>query len=241
MNRREIRARAGTYMMITRPRPYFVTLFYMLISQLVATVSLQVGGQPFVIDMEAAAAGDTENMLQFVPENVSLGASLLLLALELVLVLLDFGYASYCLHACRREKCSYFDLMDGFLVFFRAVGLQLLQGLIISLGTMLFIVPGVILSYVYAQSERLLLDHPDWSPVACMRESRRLMRGRLKEYFFLRLSLLLWNLACYFPIMEVFARPVVQFTETVYYLTLTGETLADLSQTGPGEKPPWEY
>lgn len=238
MNRNEVRTRAAGYIMTTRPHPYLVTVFYVAVAELVALLSVQVGGQPFVIDLEAMAAGDP-NAIQFVPQNLSVMASVILLGAELLNIMLDFGYASFCLHACRREKCSYFDLMDGFFVFFRALGLWIVQGFLISIGTMLFIVPGFIARYTYSQANRLLLDHPNWSVLTCMRESRRLMRGHMKEYFFLRLSLLLWNLACMFPFLAVFAQPWSQFSETVYYLGLTGTDFSE--NTDIREKPPWEY
>lgn len=238
MNRNEVRARAARYVMTTKPHPYLVTVFYVAVAELTAILSVRVGGQPFLIDLDALAAGDP-NAIRFVPQNLSVWTSVLLLGVELLYIMLDFGYASYCLHACRREKCSFFDLMDGFFVFFRALGLRIIQGFLVSIGTMLFIVPGFIVRYIYSQTDRLLLDHPDWSVRRCMRESRRLMRGHLKEYFFLRLSLLIWNLACMFPLLAVFAQPWSQFSETVYYLGLIGTDFSE--NTEIREKPPWVY
>ena len=71
-----------------------------------------------------------------------------LLALELVAVLLRYGFQSFCLHAARVEKASYYDLMDGFMVFFRAVILWLVMGVMVYFGTLLLIVPGLILRFL---------------------------------------------------------------------------------------------
>ena len=241
MNRYEVRKWAAAFTLTTRPHPYFVTIFFVLVAQLVTLLSMEVGGQPFVIDMDAVAAGQPENAVLFVPENVTTMSSLLLLAGQLLYVIMDYGYTSFCLHACRREKCSYFDLMDGFFVFFRAIILWFVKSTLVFLGAMFFIVPGILLSFIYAQSTRLLMDHPDWSPIMCMRESRRLMQGKLKEYFLLRLNLLIWNIACAFPFLEVFARPCIQFSETVYYLYLTGTDFKVNTAKNSDQKPPWEY
>ena len=242
MTRREIKTWATYLMFMTRPHPYMVSLLFVFLLQSVSFVSMQVGGQPFVMDMDAVAAGDAANAVRFVPENITLKTTLMLLALELVAVLLRYGYQSYCLHAARIEKCSYYDLMDGFVVFFRAVLIWLFTGIAVYIGTLLFIVPGLILAYTYTMAPRLLLDHPDWSTLRCLSESRRLMRGHRMEYFVLKLSMLGWTILRAFPVTAVFAEPYSTLCETVFYLDRIGDkSLKRDSEPPSDEKPPWEY
>ena len=242
MSRQEIKTWATYRMFLTRPHPYMVSLVFVFLLQAISLISMQVGGQPFVMDMTAMAAGDTVNAIRFVPENVTLRSTLLLLALELVAVLLRYGFQSFCLHAARVEKASYYDLMDGFMVFFRAVILWLVMGVMVYFGTLLLIVPGLILAYAYNLAPRLLLDHPDWGVIRCLSESRRLMRGYKMEFFLLRLSLIGWTLLRAFPVTAVFAEPYTTLCETIFYLERIHDPSLERKPEPPtDEKPPWEY
>ena len=229
-------------MFLTRPHPYMVSLLFVIMLQTVSLVSMQIGGQPFVVDMNALSAGDAVNAFRFAPENITLKTTLILLALELVAVLLRYGFQSFGLHAARREKASYYDLMDGFMVFLRAVMIWVITGILVYVGMLLLIVPGFIIAYTYSMAPRLLLDHPDWGAFRALTESRRLMNGHRMEYFRLRLSLIGWTIMRAFPFTAVFAEPYVTFCETVFYLTLIRDPAAWPEQKPPEEeKPPWEY
>ena len=242
MSRRYITTRAARLLFITRPHPYVFTLLFVIITQSLELIALEIGGQPFTMDLQAAAAGDAAGAIQFTPENMKLSTSLILLAISVLAVVVRYGYYSFSLHAVREEQASYYDMMDGFIVFFRAVVIALLTAILIYLGLLLLIVPGILVFYLYSQAPRLLLDHPEWSALRCMRESRNLMQGHLMEYFQLRLSLIGWNILCLFPVTSVFARPLSTFCETIYYLHLTG-SLSPSTKTDPptDQKPPWEY
>lgn len=243
MNPIEIKKRAASLLYTTKPNPYFVTAVYVIFFQAISTLGLNFGGQPFMVDLEAVTVGNYENAIMFVPENMTTPTTIFLIAAELVFIALDFGYYSYCLHAGREQPAGFFDLMDGFLVFFRAVALRLVRGILVYLGFALFLVPGVFLAYLYSMSPRLLLDHPDWSPFHCMRESRHLMQSRLKEYFFLRLSLIGWNIIALFPLASIIAKPYSTLCETEFYLRITVTAPREIDETSrdSDEKPPWEY
>jgi uncharacterized membrane protein len=132
--------------------------------------------------------------------------------------------------------------MDGFMVFFRAVAVWLIMGIMVYLGMIMLIVPGFIVAYTYSMAPRLLLDHPDWGVLHVLSESRRLMHGHRIEYFMLRLSLIGWTILRAFPFTAVFAEPYETLCETVFYLKLTGDPALDTGQGPPSEdKPPWEY
>ena len=242
MTRRDIKTWATYLMFLTRPHPYTVSLLMVIFSQAINLISMQVGGQPFVMDLDAVAAGDTLNSIQFVPENITLATTLILLAFTILSVLLRYGFQSYCLHAARMEKASYFDLMDGFIVFIRAVLIWCFTAFLVYIGTLLFIVPGFLLAYTYAMAPKLLLDHPDWGPLQCMRQSRLLMHGHKKDYFMLRLSLIGWTILGIFPVTAVFAEPYTTLCDTVFYLDITGDkALQQKNEPSSEEKPPWEY
>ena len=157
--------------------------------------------------------------------------------------MLDFGYSSYCLHVGREQPSGFYDLMDGFLIFLRALSLRIIKGIILYIGFLLFIIPGVLLAYIYSMSARVLLDHPKWSPFHCMRESRRLMIPHLREYFHLRLRLIIWNIISVLPLTSILAKPYTALCGTEFYLRITGTTpeKTEAPEYEADEKPPWEY
>ena len=124
MDRTELKNRATVLLYTTRPRPYIVTAFLVLIYQLISMLSTNIGGQPFVLNMSAAQSGNWQEAVTFAPENLKTSTSLILLGLQIVYMTIELGYLSYCLHAARRNVCRIIDLMDGFLVFFRGLVLR---------------------------------------------------------------------------------------------------------------------
>lgn len=69
-----------------------------------------------------------------------------------------------------------------------------LRCLLVLLGMVLLIVPGVIAHYNYALVPYLLADDPTMSPGEALRTSRIMMRGHRWELFLLRLSFFGWIL-----------------------------------------------
>ena len=69
MSRPEIKARSTYLMYLTRPHPYLISFLFVILLQLISIISLQVGGQPFEMDMTAMAAGDTANAIHFRPRT----------------------------------------------------------------------------------------------------------------------------------------------------------------------------
>lgn len=176
----------------------------------------------------AASEQATEQMLAFF-ENYHPSVTALILAAALYLMheMLHVGFQVYALHIARDQKAEIGNLMDGFSIFGRVIVLLILQGVIVSLLTLLLIVPGVIAAYRYRQAMYLLIEHPDYSPVRCLKESGRLMRGHKVELFTLDVSFLGWVLAQMFvPIfgtmIGIWVIPYTEITYANYYCILSG-------------------
>ena len=67
-----------------------------------------------------------------------------------------------------------------------------LMGLVVMLGCVFFLVPGIILSLCYAMLPFVLKDNPDLSAVQAMKKTRLMMRGHKFDYFWLGLSFIGW-------------------------------------------------
>nr|MBE6545704.1 DUF975 family protein [Oscillospiraceae bacterium] len=69
-----------------------------------------------------------------------------------------------------------------------------LQTVFVTLGTILFIIPGIILAYSFSMVFYVLNDHPEMSAMEALKESMRLMKGHKMQFFCLGLSFIGWSI-----------------------------------------------
>ena len=230
MTRGEMKLQARSLLVTTRPHPCFVTLALLAFGWIVNYLAQRIGGQPLMLDLNAVADMDVRNMVRINLEGIDFTATGILLAFELVIIILSFGYTGYLLRVVRGEPSGFGNLLDGFGIAGRAIVLTLLIDMLVAFASALLFVPGVILSYAYSMAYRLQMDHPDWPPVRCMRESRYMMRGHKWELFLLQMSFLGWLILATIPGISVFVKPYVSLAETVFY-----ENLRAVAQQPPQE------
>lgn len=220
MTRGEMKQRARYLLATTRPHPCLVTLALLAFGWIVNYLAQKIGGQPILVDLNAVEALDFRNMVRIDLANTEFVPTAILIAFQLVIIILSFGYTGYLLRVVRGEASGVGNLLDGFGIAGRAIVLTIFIDVLVALASALLFVPGVILSYAYAMARRLQMDHPDWSPVRCMRESRYMMRGHKWDLFVLQLSFLGWLLLATIPGVSVFVKPYVSLAETVFYENL---------------------
>ena len=156
-------------------------------------------------------------------------------ALLLMYLMVRFGFQIYALRIARDEKADFGCLMDAFPIIARVLAMEIMRTLIIFVGSFL-IIPGVILFYRYRQAFYLLAEHPDYSPVRCLKESGRLMRGRKLELFVLDVSFLGWYLLQSFlpyfgTFLGIWVLPYTEIAYAGYYCHIAGP------RTAPDGKP----
>lgn len=220
MTRGEMKQRARYLLATTRPHPCLVTLALLAFGWIVNYLAQKIGGQPILVDLNAVEALDFRNMVRIDLANTEFVPTAILIAFQLVIIILSFGYTGYLLRVVRGEASGVGNLLDGFGIAGRAIVLTIFIDVLVALASALLFVPGIILSYAYAMARRLQMDHPDWSPVRCMRESRYMMRGHKWDFFVLQLSFLGWLILATIPGVSVFVKPYVSLAETVFYENL---------------------
>ena len=107
----------------------------------------------------------------------------------LSLVLLA-GYTIYCLGVHQGCAMPYSTLLDAFPFAGKVILLALLQAILISLGLVLFILPGIYIAFSYAFALYHICEEPDCGVLEAMRRSRLEMRGRKMQLFSLIASFL---------------------------------------------------
>ena len=112
-----------------------------------------------------------------------------------ILVPLAYGYNVAFLDFKRTVQAVKIEqLFDGFKDYSRVVLTGLLQGIYIFLWTLLLIVPGIIKSLSYSQTNYILKDYPELKNNAAIELSMAMMKGHKFDYFCLILSFIGWIL-----------------------------------------------
>lgn len=95
----------------------------------------------------------------------------------------------------RKEKVEFVELFSGFKNnFIDGFLLVLLNGLLVALWSLLFIIPGIIKGYSYAMSTFILAENPQLSQSEARKASVEMMNGHKWRLFCLELSFIGWVL-----------------------------------------------
>lgn len=129
------------------------------------------------------------------------------------------GYHSFFLKTSRNEESSINDLWSKFNMFIPCVAVSILIGIIVGLGFILLIVPGIILSLAYSMTYYIMLDNEEISIIEAMRQSRQMMAGHKAELFVLYLSFIGWAILGIFTlgILYFWLIPYVNVTVCNFY------------------------
>lgn len=142
--------------------------------------------------------------------------------------LIRVGISKIRLSAYRQGSFSTEDLFAGFKQYGRCVGAMALYTLFVSLGTILFIVPGIIVALGLYEVPFLLVDDPTVSGMDVIRRSWENMKGHKGELFGLILSFIGWLLLSILTcgILAVFyTGPYMALAEAGFYRERHPETV----------------
>lgn len=130
-------------------------------------------------------------------DTTPLYASLIGTLISIALVPLSIAVLWFYLALVRMEGPEISDVFAVFTngrTFIRLIGVSLLIGIFVSLWSLLLVIPGIIKSLSYSQTYLLLKDHPEYSLLEAITESRKRMNGYKWKYFLLNLSFIGWGI-----------------------------------------------
>ena len=104
----------------------------------------------------------------------------------------SYGLCLFILTFFRTKKIDNRLLFEGFGLLGKCILLNLVMGIFIALWSLLLIVPGIIAAIRYSQAFFILADHPEYSIMQCLNESKARMMGNKAKYFCLELSFIGW-------------------------------------------------
>ena len=224
LDRRALKSHA--HLMVARPgfRLILYSLF-MLIANNAVSIILQYRLPGLFAIPETVA--DMDQLISYLEElHIPLVAAAVLLVYNIFLTVIQVGYMRTCLMAARGEEIAFRDIFDSFGIWLKIIGLHILMSLLIFLGTLCFVVPGIILSYAYSQAFYVLIDNPDMGIIQILRRSRIMMRGHKLEFFVFQISYFFWHLLSGFIILaELYVMPYVTVGEALFYEHVAGNQI----------------
>ena len=230
IDRSSLKADAADLCKTSKPSLILVGLIYALLTIVMSTLSSRVMSAGITISdadrfLNAFYSGNYETAFALI-DRVRPPASSYMIdgALRLVMMIVSAGFTIFVLNTIRNAGAVYGNLLDGFGIAGRIILLNLLEGILVFLWSLLLLVPGIIAAYRYSQAIYILLDHPEKSVLECIRESKELMRGRKGELFKIDLSLLGWAiLGAFIPFVTIWTAPYIRTIHALYHMELTGE------------------
>lgn len=112
------------------------------------------------------------------------------------------------------------NFFSGFNNFVENFLIGLMYMLHITLWSLLFVIPGIYVSYSYAMVFHVKKDHPDYRWQQCFDESERLMEGNRWRLFKLQMSFLGWaflGALAFCGIGSLWVEPYMQVSMAVFY------------------------
>ena len=211
INRRDVKAEARQLIRTASVSPLKFTALFLLIDLALDEVSAAVGFL-WLSDLGAVSIG--------LP-GFSLSLSFVSVLVTLLSTVLYAGYTNYCLCVQRGAAMPYDSLFDAFSFAGKVILLSVVEGILVALGFMLFVIPGVYLLFAYAFSLFYLCEDPSADVFDAMRRSREETKGYKLQLFALLFS--------FFPLLLLLGLAVGLCQQLVpraaFPQTLSGELL----------------
>lgn len=124
--------------------------------------------------------------------------------------------------ATRESKAKFIDLFSGYDVFIKSLFMTIIILISIFIGTILFIVPGIIVGLMFSQVYYILAENPTISVIECLKQSSKMMDGFKGDLFILELSFIGWIIVCVLTLGVGFLwySPYYEMTKGNFYIQL---------------------
>ena len=105
---------------------------------------------------------------------------------------ISIGLATYSLSIVNEEDYSYNQIATGFKYFFKALFLYLLFNISVLIGTILLIIPGVVIFLMFSQIFYIIAENPQIGVIDAFKKSASLMKNKKLQYLGLSLKYFLF-------------------------------------------------
>ena len=136
---------------------------------------------------------------------------------------LTTGLCRFLLNIVTKVKIPGFeDLFYYFKIYVKTLGLNLIITIAVGIGTMLFVIPGIIIALTFSQAFYILAKNPEKSIGEVLGQSASMMNGYKMDLFMLELSFIGWWFVGIITlgIGLLWVAPYVKVAETNFHLQI---------------------
>lgn len=168
-------------------------------------------------------AGNPDNIPKEISSSVFGWYYVLNVLITIVHIPLNIGVAQNVLAWSRGEDVNKWKVLFGGFnsakIFFKQVGVVVLNTILCALWAILLIVPGIIKGLAYSMYPYVLRDEPDLSVWQTLKKSEAIMKGYKGKLFLLYLSFVGWFIlgAFTFGILYIWLTPYVMTSTVKFY------------------------
>ncbi|MBK86979.1 MAG: hypothetical protein CMC86_07285 [Flavobacteriaceae bacterium] len=175
---------------------------------------------PFFIVALAQSFLTSIESIKSIAESLGVPIAILLSIVFLsVSASLTLGLASFSLSIANNDSINSNKISDGFSAMPKAIGLFIIYILIILIGFICFIIPGIIFTLMFAQVFYIAADKPDTPVIDCFQQSASIMKGHKWQYFKLSLRYSLYFILSVFTlfIWALWLLPQMYVSTALFY------------------------
>ena len=138
--------------------------------------------------------------------------------IELFMLPLQIGLVAFCIRFVRNEETNIDVIFDQYSNFMKILFTTILTTVLISIGFVLLIVPGIYLALSYSLVPYLLVERKDLSITEILSTSRKMMKGHKFDFFILGLSFFGWLMLTPFTLglLNIWLIPYMTVAETKF-------------------------
>lgn len=167
--------------------------------------------------------GNPDNIPKEISPSVFGWYYILNVLITIVLIPLNIGVAQNVLAWSRGEDVNKWKVLFGGFnsakIFFKQVGVVVLNTILCALWAILLVVPGIIKGLAYSMYPYVLRDEPDLSVWQTLKKSEAIMKGYKGKLFLMYLSFVGWFIlgAFTFGILYIWLTPYVMTSTVKFY------------------------
>lgn len=168
-------------------------------------------------------AGNPDNIPKEISPSIFGWYYVLNVLITIVLIPLNIGVAQNVLAWSRGEDVNKWKVLFGGFnsakIFFKQVGVVVLNTILCALWAILLVVPGIIKGLAYSMYPYVLRDEPDLSVWQTLKKSEAIMKGYKGKLFLMYLSFVGWFIlgAFTFGILYIWLTPYVMTSTVKFY------------------------
>lgn len=160
--------------------------------------------------------------IQAIFGNDSFITSIVSIVVEVLLIPLGIGLYSYLVEFINNDNFDKNLLFEPYERTVNVIGASLLVSLLVMVGCICFIIPGIYLAFSYAMVPYLLATRKDLTVTETLELSRKMMNGHKFDYFVLSLSFIGWAILVPFTlgILLIWLYPYMMTATTKFFMDI---------------------